>query len=48
MMTTASTAWSRTRSTAVPSEVAEISDAIPVGAAAGTRYPEPQMKSLYL
>jgi aryl-alcohol dehydrogenase-like predicted oxidoreductase len=30
------------------SEVAEISDAIPVGAAAGTRYPEPQMKSLYL
>jgi aryl-alcohol dehydrogenase-like predicted oxidoreductase len=29
-------------------EVDEISNAIPVGAAAGTRYPEPQMKSLYL
>jgi aryl-alcohol dehydrogenase-like predicted oxidoreductase len=30
------------------SDVAEISDAIPAGAAAGTRYPEQQMKSLYL
>jgi aryl-alcohol dehydrogenase-like predicted oxidoreductase len=30
------------------SEVGEISDAIPAGSAAGTRYPEPQMKSLYL
>jgi aryl-alcohol dehydrogenase-like predicted oxidoreductase len=30
------------------SEVDEISNAIPVGSAAGTRYPEPQMKSLYL
>jgi aryl-alcohol dehydrogenase-like predicted oxidoreductase len=30
------------------SEVDEISDAIPAGAAAGTRYPEAQMKSLYL
>ena len=30
------------------SDVAEISEAIPAGAAAGTRYPEPQMKSLYL
>jgi aryl-alcohol dehydrogenase-like predicted oxidoreductase len=29
-------------------EIGEISAAIPVGAAAGTRYPEPQMKSLYL
>ncbi len=29
-------------------DVAEISNAIPAGAAAGTRYPEPQMKSLYL
>jgi aryl-alcohol dehydrogenase-like predicted oxidoreductase len=29
-------------------EISEISDAIPVGSAAGTRYPEPQMKSLYL
>jgi aryl-alcohol dehydrogenase-like predicted oxidoreductase len=29
-------------------EVGEISDAIPAGSAAGTRYPEPQMKSLYL
>jgi len=29
-------------------EVGEISDAIPVGSAAGTRYPEAQMKSLYL
>jgi hypothetical protein len=28
--------------------VDEISDAIPAGSAAGTRYPEPQMKSLYL
>jgi aryl-alcohol dehydrogenase-like predicted oxidoreductase len=30
------------------SDVDEISDAIPAGSAAGTRYPEPQMKSLYL
>jgi aryl-alcohol dehydrogenase-like predicted oxidoreductase len=30
------------------SDVEEISNAIPAGAAAGTRYPEPQMKSLYL
>jgi aryl-alcohol dehydrogenase-like predicted oxidoreductase len=30
------------------SDVQEISDAIPAGAAAGTRYPEQQMKSLYL
>ena len=29
-------------------ELAQISDAIPVGAAAGLRYPEPQMKSVYL
>src|SRR5580698_8059513 len=30
------------------SDIGEISDAIPVGAAAGLRYPEGQMKSLYL
>jgi len=30
------------------SELAQISDAIPVGAAAGLRYPEAQMKSVYL
>jgi hypothetical protein len=29
-------------------ELAQISDAIPVGAAAGLRYPEAQMKSVYL
>ena len=29
-------------------ELAQISDAIPVGAAAGSRYPEAQMKSVYL
>jgi aryl-alcohol dehydrogenase-like predicted oxidoreductase len=29
-------------------DLARMSDAIPVGAAAGTRYPEAQMKSLYL
>jgi hypothetical protein len=29
-------------------EVDVISNASPGGAAAGTRYPEPQMKSLYL
>ncbi len=29
-------------------DIGEISDAIPAGSAAGTRYPEPQMKSLYL
>jgi aryl-alcohol dehydrogenase-like predicted oxidoreductase len=31
-----------------PAEVAQIADAIPAGAAAGTRYPEAQMKSVYL
>jgi aryl-alcohol dehydrogenase-like predicted oxidoreductase len=30
------------------SDIGEISDAIPAGSAAGTRYPEPQMKGLYL
>jgi aryl-alcohol dehydrogenase-like predicted oxidoreductase len=30
------------------SDIGEISDAVPAGSAAGTRYPEPQMKSLYL
>jgi hypothetical protein len=29
-------------------ELAQIADAIPVGAAAGLRYPEGLMKSLYL
>jgi aryl-alcohol dehydrogenase-like predicted oxidoreductase len=29
-------------------ELAQISDAIPAGAAAGLRYPEAQMKSVYL
>jgi hypothetical protein len=29
-------------------ELAQIADAIPVGAAAGLRYPEALMKSLYL
>jgi aryl-alcohol dehydrogenase-like predicted oxidoreductase len=29
-------------------DISEISAAIPAGSAAGTRYPEPQMKSLYL
>jgi hypothetical protein len=29
-------------------DVEEISNAIPAGSAAGTRYPEGQMKSLYL
>jgi aryl-alcohol dehydrogenase-like predicted oxidoreductase len=29
-------------------DLARISDAIPVGAVAGLRYPEAQMKSLYL
>ena len=29
-------------------ELAQISDAVPVGAAAGLRYPEAQMKSVYL
>jgi aryl-alcohol dehydrogenase-like predicted oxidoreductase len=29
-------------------DVAQISDSIPVGAAAGLRYPEAQMKSVYL
>jgi aryl-alcohol dehydrogenase-like predicted oxidoreductase len=29
-------------------DLAQISDSIPVGAAAGLRYPEPQMQSLYL
>jgi aryl-alcohol dehydrogenase-like predicted oxidoreductase len=31
-----------------PDDLAQISDSIPVGAAAGLRYPEGQMKSLYL
>ena len=31
-----------------PDEVTQISDAVPVGAAAGLRYPEGQMKSVYL
>jgi aryl-alcohol dehydrogenase-like predicted oxidoreductase len=31
-----------------PAEVAHIAEAIPAGAAAGTRYPEAQMKSVYL
>jgi len=31
-----------------PQDVARISAAVPVGAAAGTRYPEPQMKGVYL
>ena len=30
------------------SELAQISEAVPVGAAAGLRYPEAQMKSVYL
>ena len=29
-------------------ELAQMSDAIPIGAAAGLRYPEAQMKSVYL
>jgi aryl-alcohol dehydrogenase-like predicted oxidoreductase len=29
-------------------DLAQIADAIPVGAAAGLRYPEAQMKSVYL
>ena len=29
-------------------DVARITDAIPAGAAAGTRYPEAQMRSVYL
>jgi aryl-alcohol dehydrogenase-like predicted oxidoreductase len=29
-------------------DLAQIADSIPVGAAAGLRYPEGQMKSLYL
>ena len=31
-----------------PADVARISDAVPAGAAAGTRYPAPQMKGVYL
>jgi aryl-alcohol dehydrogenase-like predicted oxidoreductase len=31
-----------------PDEVARISDAVPAGAAAGLRYPEPMMKAVYL
>jgi aryl-alcohol dehydrogenase-like predicted oxidoreductase len=34
--------------TLTPAEVAEISAAVPPGAAAGTRYPEAQLKSLYV
>jgi hypothetical protein len=30
------------------SDIKAISDAIPAGSAAGTRYPEPQMKSVFL
>jgi hypothetical protein len=29
-------------------DLAQISDAVPVGAAAGSRYPEAQMKSVFL
>jgi hypothetical protein len=29
-------------------EIAQISDAVPIGAAAGLRYPEAQMKSVYV
>jgi aryl-alcohol dehydrogenase-like predicted oxidoreductase len=29
-------------------DLAQISDAVPIGAAAGLRYPEPQMKSVYI
>ena len=29
-------------------DLVQISDAVPVGAAAGSRYPEAQMKSVYL
>jgi hypothetical protein len=31
-----------------PDDLAQISAAIPVGAAAGLRYPEAQMKSVYV
>jgi aryl-alcohol dehydrogenase-like predicted oxidoreductase len=31
-----------------PDEVTRISDAVPAGAAAGLRYPEPLMKAVYL
>jgi aryl-alcohol dehydrogenase-like predicted oxidoreductase len=31
-----------------PDDVARISDAVPVGAVAGLRYPEPQMKAVYI
>ncbi|HEV3345828.1 MAG TPA: aldo/keto reductase, partial [Methylomirabilota bacterium] len=31
-----------------PAEVAALQDAVPVGAAAGTRYPGPAMKSVYI
>jgi len=29
-------------------DLAQISDAVPIGAAAGLRYPEAQMKSVYI
>jgi aryl-alcohol dehydrogenase-like predicted oxidoreductase len=29
-------------------EIAQISNAVPIGAAGGTRYPEGQMKSVYV
>ena len=31
-----------------PTELKQMADAIPIGAAAGLRYPEPQMKSVYV
>jgi hypothetical protein len=31
-----------------PADVKRISDAVPTGAAAGLRYPAPQMKGVYL
>jgi aryl-alcohol dehydrogenase-like predicted oxidoreductase len=31
-----------------PAEVAALQDAVPAGAAAGTRYPGPAMKSVYI
>jgi aryl-alcohol dehydrogenase-like predicted oxidoreductase len=31
-----------------PDEIAQISDAVPIGSASGTRYPEAQMKSVYV
>jgi aryl-alcohol dehydrogenase-like predicted oxidoreductase len=34
--------------TLTPEEIAQIEEAMPAGAAAGTRYPEPQMKGVQL